>query len=252
MVAGRITLFCLPYAGAGAAIYRGWRHRLPDWIELIPLHLPGRGMRYHLPAMHDWAQLIDLLVRDVRPHIARPFGIFGHSMGALIGIELAHAIRARYQRTPVWFGASGSKAPSQRERDLKWLDCSEETLLDELRSLHGTPPDLLENRELLEVLLPALRADFHLCRSYHPQRREPLNCPLLVLGERMMMTCRRRKRILPLGHWRRRGRVESRCSMAIISSYRDAKMPSLLWSSMPYPKPFGAPSWPMNNDLFCS
>lgn len=182
MTASRVSLFCLPYAGAGAAVYRGWEDRLPNWVELIPLHLPGRGLRYHLPAMHDWAQLIDLLLRDVRPHIARPFGVFGHSMGALIGIELAHAIRARHQRTPVWFGASGSKAPSRRERDLKWLDCPEEALLDELRSLHGTPPELLENRELLEMLLPALRADFHLCGSYDPQRRAPLDCPLLALG----------------------------------------------------------------------
>jgi surfactin synthase thioesterase subunit len=182
MMASRVNLFCLPYAGAGAAMYRGWKSRLPSWIELIPLHLPGRGVRYNLPAMHNWAQLIGLLMQDVQPYLARPFAIFGHSMGALIGIELAYAIRARHQRTPVWFGASGSKAPSRRERDLKWLDCPEETLLDELRSLHGTPPELLENRELLEMLLPALRADFYLCGSYHPQRREPLDCPLLALG----------------------------------------------------------------------
>jgi surfactin synthase thioesterase subunit len=182
MADGRVTLFCLPYAGGGATIYHGWKSRIPSWIELMPLHLPGRGVRHNQPAMHDWRELIGLLLRDVQPYIARPLAIFGHSMGALIGLELAYAIRARHQRTPVWFGASGSKAPSRRELDLKWLDCPEETLVDELRSLNGTPPELLDNRELLQLVLPVVRADFHLCGSYCRPRRAPLDCPLLVLA----------------------------------------------------------------------
>lgn len=177
-----LTLFCLPYAGGSAAIYRGWQSRLPGWIRLMPLHMPGRGVRQSMPPMHRWPELLDLLVEDAQPHIRQSFAIFGHSMGALIGIELARAIRRRYGLSPVWFGASACKAPSRRELELHWLSCPEDEFLDEVRSLNGMPEDLLQNREFMELVLPFLRADFHLCGSYECRERQSLDCPVLVLG----------------------------------------------------------------------
>ena len=178
----QLKLFCLPYAGAGASVYRDWRRRLPPCIDLVAFDLPGRGIRHGESPVNDWRRLIDVVVTDAQPHVADPFAIFGHSMGALIALELAHAIRARYGRSPVWLGVSGCQAPAQRKLDLKWLTRDDEAVCDELRSLGGTPPELLENRDLLELLLPALRADFHLCGSYRPPQRERLRCPMLVLG----------------------------------------------------------------------
>lgn len=177
-----LTLLCLPYAGGSAAIYRQWGARLPEWIKLVPLHMPGRGVRHSMRPMHCWPELLDLLAEDVQPHAASPFAIFGHSMGALVGIELAHAIRARYGASPVWFGVSACKAPSRRELELQWLTCPEEEFLVEVRSLKGMPDELLENREFMELVLPFLRADFHLCGSYELRLRTPLDCPMLVIG----------------------------------------------------------------------
>jgi surfactin synthase thioesterase subunit len=177
-----LTLFCLPYAGAGALIYRAWPERLPPSIRVLPLDLPGRGTRHARPPLDDWSMLVDVLLEDVQPHLSRPFAIFGHSMGALIGLELAHAVRARHGKTPVWMGASGCTAPARRVGNLKWRDCPESELLAELRALGGTPDELIENREFLDVLLPIVRADFHLCGSYRAQDREPLDCPLLVMA----------------------------------------------------------------------
>jgi surfactin synthase thioesterase subunit len=126
--------------------------------------------------------LINVLLDDIQPYLARPFAIFGHSMGALIGLELAHAVRARYGRTPVWMGASGCTAPARRVGNLKWRTCPESELLAELRTLGGTADELIENREFLDVLLPIARADFHLCGSYRALVREPLDCPMLVMA----------------------------------------------------------------------
>lgn len=177
-----VTLFCLPYAGGNAAIYREWPSRLPAWIRLVPLHIPGRGLRHNMQPMHRWPELLALLAEDMRPHLSEPFAIFGHSMGALIGIELAHAIRARYGVSPVWFGASACTAPTRRERELHWLSCPDEEFIDEVRSLNGMPDELLENREFMELVLPFLRADFHLCGSYEYRSRVPLHCPVLALA----------------------------------------------------------------------
>ncbi len=163
-------------------MFREWKGHLPSWVHPIPLNLPGRGMRHGEPLLYEWPPLLDLLAREISPYLGCPFAIFGHSLGALIGIELANIIRSRFAKTPVWFGASGCVAPSKRKLELKWLDCPEKEFLAELRSLSGTPPELLENRELLDLVMPVLRADFHLAGSYRFQPRPPLSIPVLVLG----------------------------------------------------------------------
>ncbi|MGS0897336.1 thioesterase II family protein [Burkholderia stagnalis] len=177
-----LKLFCLPYAGGSAAVYRRWQAGSPEWLKIVPLHMPGRAQRQAMKPIHQWQPLVDLLLDDVRTHLDQPFAIFGHSMGALIGFELAHAIRDRYDRTPVWFGASACRAPSRRERELHWLSCPEAEFLDEVRSLKGMPDELIDNREFMQLVLPFLRADFHLCGSYEYVRRTPLACPLLAIG----------------------------------------------------------------------
>jgi surfactin synthase thioesterase subunit len=182
MAIARVQLICLPYAGAGAAVYRGWQSRLPHWIELIALELPGHGLRQGEPVVQDWRELIDIMMASVRARVRGPLALFGHSMGALVAIELAHALRASGGPTPLWVGAAGCVAPQRRELDLTWLDCPDERLIAELRSLGGTPGEVLECRDLLDLILPTVRADFHLCGSYQPARRAPLDCPMLVLG----------------------------------------------------------------------
>lgn len=182
MAVERVQLICLPYAGAGAAVYRGWQALLPHWIELITPELPGRGLRQAEPVVQDWSKLIDIVMASVRPRLRAPLALFGHSMGALVAIELAHALRASGAPLPLWVGASGCVAPQRRKLDLSWRDCPDETLVAELRSLGGTPPEVLGSPDLLDLVLPTVRADFHLCGCYRPVRRPPLDCRLLVLG----------------------------------------------------------------------
>jgi surfactin synthase thioesterase subunit len=179
---GKFNLLLLPYAGAGGQIYRDWRAALPSWINPILVDLPGHGRRYSEQALCHWTSLIDILSGEILPHLDRPFGIFGHSMGALVALELAHVVRWRYQKTLSWFCASGCVAPSRRTSELKWLDCSGAEIIEELRELGGTSPDVLDNRELLELMVPVLRADFHLCGSYLPPQRPPLPSTFLVRG----------------------------------------------------------------------
>lgn len=178
----RITLFCAPHAGAGAATFRDWQRHLPAWLELVALQLPGRGAKYAIPPIRDWNTLRTVLLDQVTPKLAGPFAIFGHSMGALIGLELAHAIRSRHGLEPIWLGASACTAPSRRSLESDWLTRPRETVIERLRMLGGTSEEVLRDSSLLDALLPVLRADFHLCGTYESEPRAPLSAPLLVLG----------------------------------------------------------------------
>jgi surfactin synthase thioesterase subunit len=184
-----ITLFCLPYAGGAAAVYRNWPLAAPGWLHIAPLHLPGRGLRHDQALLPDWAPLIDLLVVDVQvgvhAHPDRPFALFGHSLGALLAFELAHALRRRLGVEPCWVGVSGCPAPSHHVAEMDWLTCPEQDVLDELTAFGQTAPELLANREFVELIAPVVRNDFHLYGTWRAPRagtRSPLDCALHAFG----------------------------------------------------------------------
>ncbi|MEU4895147.1 amino acid adenylation domain-containing protein [Streptomyces sp. NPDC044780] len=178
---GRASLlFCLPHAGGGASAYRDWRALAPADVEVVPVHLPGRETRLMEPARRDARELAEELA-DVLPAFAdRPFGLFGHSMGALLAFELSHALTARGHRPRALF-VSGLDAPHRRAlpaRPAHTLD--DEALRSALRGLDGTPPDVLDSPELLQTLLPVLRADAAVTETYTCPPRPPLTVPVTV------------------------------------------------------------------------
>jgi surfactin synthase thioesterase subunit len=189
-----LQLFCFAHAGGAASLYRRWSQVLPAQVQVVPLELPGHGARRDTPAHVRWPALIDAVCAEWRrardPSL--PFAVFGHSMGALIGFELLHALRARGLGAARWFGASASVAPACRVRETHWLDSTIDQMIDKLRTLGGTPDALLADRDLIGFLMPTLRADFHLCGTYAPGcgsnaiagAREPLDCALTVFTGR--------------------------------------------------------------------
>ena len=109
-----LTLLCLPYSGASAMVYSRWRRKLPQWLALQPVELPGRGARFGEPLHTDMRGLARQLAAELQPTLRTPYALFGHSLGALLACELAHALRALGCDEPVALFASGTAAPSMR------------------------------------------------------------------------------------------------------------------------------------------
>ena len=181
MVSVRIPLYCLPYAGSSASVYVRWKRRLPSWIEVIPVELPGRGRRMAEPLEVTLPALLDRIVGDVRPEPGQPFAVFGHSLGAIIAFELA--VRLEEQgRTPSLVFASGTGSPAARDRERFAALKTDSELRAELERLDGTPAHVLADPELMELTLPVLRADFQLAASYAGTPGRTLKAPLVALG----------------------------------------------------------------------
>ncbi|MCE4056447.1 thioesterase II family protein [Pseudomonas sp. Au-Pse12] len=180
----QLNLLCLPYSGASAMVYSRWRRQLPPWLHLQPVELPGRGSRYAEPLHTDMRGLARQLALEVRATLRAPYALFGHSLGALLACELAHALRALGCPEPVALFASGTAAPTRRsEYDRGFAEPKTDAqLIEQLRTLNGTREEVLANEELMSLTLPILRADFLLCGSFRPLQRPLLNCPVHVLG----------------------------------------------------------------------
>jgi surfactin synthase thioesterase subunit len=178
----RMRLFCFPYAGGGAALYRQWPRLLPATIELLPAHLPGRERRFQEPSFTQLPPLIEALAPAIVPYIDRPYAVFGHSMGALIAFELARELRRRGAHGPSHLFVSGHRAPHMPDRDRPVHALPPSEFMAELRRLQGTPPEVLEHPELMELMSPLLRADFELSETYSYTDDAPLDCPISVFG----------------------------------------------------------------------
>lgn len=177
----RLRLFCLPHAGGGASTYVPWAQRMPADIEVCPVQLPGRETRLDEAAFRRMPALLDALEAGLLPHLDRPFALFGHSMGSLVGFELARRLQDRSLQ-PVRLFVSAHRAPHLPDPDEPIHALPEPEFLDELRRLNGTPEDVFQDDELREMVVPALRADFELCEMYTYQPADPLDCSISAFG----------------------------------------------------------------------
>lgn len=178
----RLRLFCLPFAGGGASSYRGWRDGLPAGVELCALQLPGREARFGEPLLSEMQALVEGTLQAVLPLRDRPYAFFGHSMGAVIAYETARRLAECGGPQPALLAVSGRCAPFLQPRVEPMHGLDDDAFIQGLRRLEGTPAEVLENGELMQLLLPILRADFRAIESYRWREGPPLTSRLLVLG----------------------------------------------------------------------
>ncbi|ASS74689.1 putative thioesterase [Tumebacillus algifaecis] len=179
----RLRLFCFPYAGGSAAIYRGWQEEFPAEVDVCSVQLPGRESRLMDEPYTRIEPMVKAIVEALKPHMDRPFAFFGHSMGALISFEVAREMRRqKVGLEPVHLFVSGRTAPQRKiERD-PVHQLPHDQFIERLRTLNGTPEAILQNEELMELLTPVLRADFAVNETYVYQPEDPLRIPIHCYG----------------------------------------------------------------------
>lgn len=180
--AAEVRLFALPYAGGSAGSFRPWAKRLSPRIELNILQLPGREDRFAESMLTDMAQVVPHITAAIESKSDKPFVIFGHSVGALMGFEVARRLNLRGARLPLHLVVGGKRAPHVPIDRKPMHELSDAELIERLHHFGGTPQAVLETPELLELFLPRLRADFQINETYRHQGGATLPCPLTVLG----------------------------------------------------------------------
>lgn len=175
-------LVCLPYAGAAAAAYRSWGAGLPEEIEVFAAQLPGRGWRLREPLLPDLGGMADEVVAAVLAEVPEPLAVFGHSMGAWLGLEVVRRLESRGIR-PRGLFVSGRQGPKIGVVHPPLANLEEAAFVGEVqRRYGGIPEEILAEPDLLELLLPAVRADIGALESYRYQPSPKLSCMLTALG----------------------------------------------------------------------
>lgn len=177
-----LRLFCFPYAGASALLYRNWQPALPGEIEVCPVQLPGRGLRLNEPAMTSIYEMSAAAMSGLLPLFEEPFALFGYSMGALIAFELCRLLEREHRIVPAMLLVAGARAPHLREEEAPTWNLPDSQFIEKLREMNGTSNEALSNNELMEFLIPLIRADFRAVQSYKYKECEPISSPIEAFG----------------------------------------------------------------------
>jgi medium-chain acyl-[acyl-carrier-protein] hydrolase len=176
-----MRLFCLPYAGGSGHIFYPWRDKLPKTVELGIIQLPGRATRMSETPFRQMAPLVAALTTALQDHLDKPFCLFGHSMGAAVAFELARALEGQGHCVEKLF-VGGRRAPQVSDPDDPTWQLPEAEFIAELKRLNGTPAEVLAHAELMQLMLPLLRADFELSETYQYRQKAPLSCDITVFA----------------------------------------------------------------------
>lgn len=180
-----MRLVCVPWCGAGASVYKRLASLLPDHLEIWSVQLPGREDRFSQPCLRRMSDIVAHVTADLEGLFDRPLALFGHSMGALVAIEVARSLAARTGREPQAVIVSGQNAPEWRTREpTRWHCADEDAFVANLRALGGTPEPLLADRSLLRAFLPMLRADYEALETHAPGPQAPLGCAVIACAGR--------------------------------------------------------------------
>lgn len=173
------ALVCFAPAGAGAGFFRDWGEHL-DGFRLMPVQLPGREERFGEAPLDDAVRIAREVARSIVAAQARPPYLLGYSYGALLAFETAHALEAA-GLMPAGLVACARAAPQATARP-SVADEGDEALLDCVGALGGLPEELLKDRELTELILPALRADFRANDGYAAPPGRSIAAPVTVIA----------------------------------------------------------------------
>ncbi|MEU0100388.1 thioesterase domain-containing protein [Streptomyces sp. NPDC006267] len=178
-----VRLFLFHHAGGSHLLYRGWAQHFPDDWEICLLEAPGRGQLQALPLIDDCDQLVDYFHTAIAPLLNRPFGFFGHSMGAHLAYQLTRRLHHEGGPLPDWMGVSAYGNPRDAADSARPHLMSDGELRCWLRDVGGSTPQLVDDESVWSTFAPVFRNDFKLLDTWTPPHSpEALPVPLSVFG----------------------------------------------------------------------
>lgn len=178
-----LRLWCVPFAGSGAAVWHAWAAALAGLAEIVSIRPPGRESRLaEAPLVSLWDYVTELMVQ-IAPYANEDYVLCGHSLGALVAFELVRGLRTRGLGLPRALIVCGARAPHHLpDRPLLHTLPRHEFISQVERRYGAIPAELRDHPEFLDLLLPALRADLEMYETYQHTFGPPIDIPVLALG----------------------------------------------------------------------
>ncbi|MGC5010638.1 thioesterase II family protein [Streptosporangium sp. DT93] len=174
-------LVCFPHAGGSANYFSPLSGMLRSSAQVLALQYPGRQDRRHHRCLTTIDAFADEVFAALEPIMKQPVAFFGHSMGAMIAFEVATRMRERLDTEPGVLMVSGRRAPSRHREEPGVHLRDDDGIVAELKGLSGTDTRVLDDPDVLDMILPAVRGDYTAVETYRYRPRPVLGCPIVAL-----------------------------------------------------------------------
>lgn len=175
-------LVCFPYAGASSHFYNNWAALLSPDIEVITLDLPGHNSRIDEKPLDDARTIAARLSSELETLSDKPLIFMGQSGGSLLAFETCVQLLKKNIEVQKLF-VLASRAPHDNLSEPARYDLPDKEFINRVNEFGGLSEDLLNNKSLLKLLLPALRSDEKFAETYFYKGQLPvLNKPVSIFG----------------------------------------------------------------------
>ncbi|MDB4957885.1 MAG: gramicidin dehydrogenase [Myxococcales bacterium] len=175
---------CFPAAGSTAAAFSEWKPFAAPDLELVPIKLPGRGVRLAEPPVETMPELVARIGEAIGPMLPARYGVFGQCLGAVLAFEVTRWLIASRWPRPAHLLVAGCGAPATEKVTTVASSDDEAKLIEQLRAWGGTPESALARRDFLDLLVPPLRSDLRLFEAYRATEQPPIDVPITAFRGR--------------------------------------------------------------------
>ena len=175
-------LFLFPHGGGAAAAYAHWSALLPTDVELLLVQLPGRHDRHTEQPFTEVAPLVEALQEALEAEAdGRPFAMFGHSMGGMLAYRLTASLQRDGVSGPALLGVSSWAPEGYLDGSREFSDLPDAELAATIAELGALPTAISASPDMLQMVLPALRADLAVFSDYVDDGAV-VSCPIAAYG----------------------------------------------------------------------
>jgi len=174
----KFRLLCFPFAGSGSSFYLNWAKDLAPDVEVVPIQLPGRESRLDEPPFNEITELTAEIMPAIQNYLNKPYAIFGHSMGAFLSFELAREIRRKKNFAPKLLFLSAMRAAHLKDIRPPIAGLTDDQLIEALKERYDYEVSD-DSMELIQLMLPTIRADILATEKYTYRNEAPFNFPII-------------------------------------------------------------------------
>ena len=176
-----ISLLCIPYAGASASLFAKWQSDFEQNILICPILLPFRDSRRKENMPESVSKLAMDFITENAELLTKPYAIFGHCTGAILGYEIARIAKKVYGVEPIFLIVSSSQQPAIVPEEAKVMcDADDAVIMEYLINENLVEKEILYIPEFIEYYFPILREDFRLYANYLVTK-EKFKCPIIAM-----------------------------------------------------------------------
>ncbi len=177
----KINLFCIPFAGGSSYAFRNLGRYVADFVNIVAIDLPGHGRKMRSPLLTNIHEMTDFIFNEIKNDLDKPYAVYGHSMGALLAYLLSLKAAEKNMPEPLCLFVSGHYSPTVPPKQKTLHLLPQEAFIGKVTEYGGIPAEVLREKDLMDLFVPIMRADFQSVAEYVYEQTEPLDIPITVM-----------------------------------------------------------------------